>query len=131
VNDQTKTPDSGSQRIEKDSIPLQKSPIRDLVRLENYLRDAKERIKELELSLNLHRQAACENSERAIKAEAQNKIMREVLEMVEDNSKMPHQHSDLQTRLYCLAERAREALSKNSGYYGSKEHFNDIANGRD
>lgn len=31
-------------------------------------------------------------------------------EMVEDHTKMPHQHSDLQTRLYCLTERASEAL---------------------
>lgn len=38
--------------------------------------------------------------------------MVEVLRMVEDNSKMPHQHQDLQTRLYCLAERAREVLEK-------------------
>jgi hypothetical protein len=35
-----------------------------------------------------------------------------VLEMVEDNSKMPHQHEDKQLRLYCLAERAREVLDK-------------------
>jgi hypothetical protein len=45
-------------------------------------------------------------------ASEQNKVMREALEMVEDNRKMPHHHDDLQTRLYCLAERAREALSK-------------------
>lgn len=40
---------------------------------------------------------------------------REVLEMVQDNTKMPHQHSDLQTRLYCLSERATEALKKIGG----------------
>lgn len=39
-------------------------------------------------------------------------LAKEVLEMVVDNTKMPHQHSDLQTRLYCLAERAREVLDK-------------------
>ena len=33
-----------------------------------------------------------------------------ILEMVEDNTKMPHKHSDFQVRLHCLAERAREAL---------------------
>lgn len=33
-------------------------------------------------------------------------------EMVMDNTKMPHQHSDLQTRLYCLSERAREVLKR-------------------
>lgn len=36
----------------------------------------------------------------------------ETLEMVEDNTKMPHQHSDPQLRLYCLTERAGETLSK-------------------
>ena len=40
------------------------------------------------------------------------KELRSTLEMVEDNSKMPHQHTDLQTRLYCLAERAREVLAR-------------------
>jgi hypothetical protein len=39
----------------------------------------------------------------------------EVLEMVEDHRKMPHQHEDLQTRLYCLTERAAEALKKIRG----------------
>jgi hypothetical protein len=33
-----------------------------------------------------------------------------VLEMVEDNTKMPHQHKDYYERLCCLAERAREVL---------------------
>ena len=42
----------------------------------------------------------------------QNKKYREVLEMVEDPRKMPHQHEDLRTRLYCLAERAREVLNE-------------------
>jgi hypothetical protein len=36
----------------------------------------------------------------------------EVLAMVEENTKMPHQHTDPQLRLYCLAERAREHFSK-------------------
>jgi hypothetical protein len=36
----------------------------------------------------------------------------EVLEMVQDNTKMPHQHTDPQLRLYCLAERAEEVLKK-------------------
>lgn len=31
-------------------------------------------------------------------------------EMVMDNTKMPHQHTDPQLRLYCLAERAKEIL---------------------
>lgn len=39
-------------------------------------------------------------------------IAKYVLEMVVDNTKMPHQHSDFQTRLYCLSERASEALEK-------------------
>lgn len=43
--------------------------------------------------------------EEIIILEQQNAVMKNVLEMVEDNSKMPHQHTDLQTRLYCLAER--------------------------
>jgi hypothetical protein len=36
----------------------------------------------------------------------------EILEMVEDHRKMPHQHYDPVTKLYCLTERAREALGK-------------------
>ena len=36
----------------------------------------------------------------------------EVLKMVEDNTKMPHQHSDYYERLCCLSERAREFLAK-------------------
>lgn len=40
-----------------------------------------------------------------------------VIEMVEDHRKMPHQHSDLQTRLYCLTERATEFLKS----FGVKE----------
>ena len=36
----------------------------------------------------------------------------EVLQMVQDNTKMPHQHTDPQLRLYCLAERAEEVLKK-------------------
>jgi hypothetical protein len=51
--------------------------------------------------------------------------MIEVLKMVEDNTKMPHQHSDLQTRLYCLAERAREVLAK-SEY--KEEEINALQN---
>lgn len=35
-----------------------------------------------------------------------------LIDMVEDNSKMPHPHADPQTRLYCLAERAREFKEK-------------------
>jgi hypothetical protein len=33
-------------------------------------------------------------------------------EMVEDSRKMPHWHSDKALRLWCLTERAREALTK-------------------
>ena len=39
----------------------------------------------------------------------------ECLEMVEDNSKMPHQHSDYYTRLCCLSERARQTLEEIKG----------------
>jgi len=42
----------------------------------------------------------------------ENKRLREVLEMVEDNSKMHRPDADPYTRLYCLAERAREVLNK-------------------
>lgn len=35
-----------------------------------------------------------------------------IIEMVEDNTKMPHPHNDPQTRLYCLAERANEFFEK-------------------
>lgn len=36
----------------------------------------------------------------------------EIIEMVADNRKMPHQHEDYHTRLCCLAERANEFLEK-------------------
>jgi len=35
-----------------------------------------------------------------------------VLQMVEDNTKMPHKHEDPQLRLYCLSERAHEYFEK-------------------
>jgi hypothetical protein len=58
------------------------------------------------------REAARSEAEEVNKLQSENKKLREALEMVMDNTKMPHQHSDLQTRLYCLAERAREALKE-------------------
>jgi hypothetical protein len=42
----------------------------------------------------------------------ENHKLRELAEMVMDNTKMPHQHTDPQLRLYCLAERAKEALGE-------------------
>jgi hypothetical protein len=60
--------------------------------------------------------------EKLEKEREENKKLREALEMVMDNTKMPHHHSDLQTRLWqeiwlldCLAERAREALKEIKG----------------
>jgi hypothetical protein len=35
-----------------------------------------------------------------------------VVAMTEDNRKMPHQHTDKELRLNCLAERANEAITK-------------------
>jgi len=43
------------------------------------------------------------------------KVLESVLDMVEDNTRMPHPHSDHQTRLYCLAERAKEERENSSG----------------
>lgn len=40
------------------------------------------------------------------------KAMKIVLDMVEDNTKMSHQHTDPQLRLYCLAERANQVLTQ-------------------
>lgn len=40
------------------------------------------------------------------------RIAVDLIEMVADHSKMPHKHNDTQTRLYCLTERAVEALAK-------------------
>jgi hypothetical protein len=40
--------------------------------------------------------------------------METVLEMVVDNTKMPHEHTDPQLRLYCLSERAQEVLNESS-----------------
>jgi hypothetical protein len=47
-------------------------------------------------------------------AETENRLKdaETVLSMAEDNTKMPHQHSDPQLRLYCLAERASEYFKK-------------------
>jgi hypothetical protein len=39
----------------------------------------------------------------------------EVIDMVIDNSKMPHKHSDPQLRLYCLTEIASDFLKKCEG----------------
>lgn len=37
----------------------------------------------------------------------------EIIEMMAGHRKMPHQHSDPQTKLYCLTERANEFLENN------------------
>ena len=52
--------------------------------------------------------------DRLIEIEKRLEEAEEVLEMVADNTKMPHQHTEPQLRLYCLAERANE-------YYKKKE----------
>lgn len=44
--------------------------------------------------------------------EAQLEEANEIIAMVEDHRKMPHQHSDAQTKLYCLTERAGEYQKK-------------------
>jgi hypothetical protein len=38
-----------------------------------------------------------------------------VIDMVEDNTKMPHQHKDYYERLCCLSERARELKEELKG----------------
>lgn len=50
--------------------------------------------------------------DRIIKLETKLATALEGLKMVEDNTKMSHQHIDPQLRLYCLAERAREVLEE-------------------
>ena len=50
--------------------------------------------------------------EKIARLESQLKEARTLVEMVQDNTKMPHQHTDPQLRLYCLAERATEFLAK-------------------
>lgn len=40
--------------------------------------------------------------------------LEEFIAMVVDNTKMPHQHSDPQLRLYCLAELAQKVLDEHS-----------------
>jgi len=50
--------------------------------------------------------------DRIIKLKAKLAAAVKVLEMVQDNTKMPHSHSDPQLRLYCLAERASEVLKE-------------------
>jgi hypothetical protein len=46
------------------------------------------------------------------KLEQQLKEAESVIDMVEDNRKMPHQHKDYYKRLCCLSERAREYNEK-------------------
>jgi hypothetical protein len=46
------------------------------------------------------------------KLKAQNDSLLPIVEMLEDHRKMPHEHKDAQTKLYCLTERASEALKK-------------------
>lgn len=80
---------------------------------------AQNHIKELQAELALkdswvkHHQGSVEATmKRCHKAEYNLKLAMELIDMVEDNSKMPHQHTDPQTRLYCLTERAVELRDK-------------------
>lgn len=50
----------------------------------------------------------CENE----KLKQQLKDANELIDMVENNTKMPHQHKDYYERLCCLSERAREYKNK-------------------
>ena len=38
----------------------------------------------------------------------------EIIGMIQDNTKMPHQHLDPHLRLYCLADKADEWLKQNT-----------------
>lgn len=51
-------------------------------------------------------------SEEIHQLETKLQVALEFIDMVEDNSKMPHQHSDYYLRLCCLAERATEIKLK-------------------
>lgn len=46
------------------------------------------------------------------KLKKQVEILKPIVEMVEDHRKMPHKHSHSRDKLYCLTERASEALEK-------------------
>lgn len=65
-------------------------------------------IVEILTEIHIHNPLACASPQ----AEDRLRKIKEFIEMVEDNTKMPHQHTDPQLRLYCLAERAREILGE-------------------
>lgn len=86
--------------------------------IERTLVNYESKIKELEAHLEMYK-ARYEkptgvyyiNGRKFVPVEMFDQVV-EVLEMVQDNTKMPHQHTDPQLRLYCLAERAEEVLKK-------------------
>lgn len=80
--------------------------------LEQQLKESKAEIQELYGG----RLGACHTCEQVaelnIKLEQQIKEAERVINMVEDNRKMPHHHKDYYERLCCLSERAREYKDK-------------------
>jgi CHASE3 domain sensor protein len=70
------------------------------------------RCKELERIIKESNKWFLDERDNCIKLEQKLAIAKEALEMVADNSKMPHQHSDYYLRLCCLSERANEVLTQ-------------------
>lgn len=88
---------------------MEHEKVRDLIlECQSEIQKLKLRVKNLKFNNDYVEEVEYKNSN--LLAEVQK--LTAVLEMVQDNTKMPHQHTDPQLRLYCLSERASEVLEK-------------------
>lgn len=83
-----------------------------IFKLEQINANCQRKIKELESKLSEYKRSCIEWQKCAKDKNSKLIIAMEFIYMVEDHRKMPHQHSDAQTKLYCLTERARETMEK-------------------
>jgi len=109
VKKELKEKDEGIQFLESINSRLEEARV---CHLESGL-EKDERILELEKEQVRHIEIIEEQFNSRIR-EVKNKlaISVELIKMVEDNSKMPHNHEDYYLRLCCLSERAKEALKQ-------------------
>jgi hypothetical protein len=136
-----------NQQIDDSSIPLQETeafPIRDHVRLQNYLKDAKERIKELEHTQSKLRKVIERYDVQVGKLQASNDMLKEALEFYADIKSWSESHhctyreirEDTENLVQSYSERpdilhpvggkrAREALSKLKSHSSTMETKGD------
>ena len=89
--------------------------MKDMKKIEQQLKEARKHLAE-----SVVKECKCEvntsvNNDlvnRNLKLKQQLKAAHKVIDMVEDNTKMPHQHKDYYERLCCLSERANEYKTK-------------------